>query len=583
MSTPDLKLDELARRLADDQARVQEAIRSQLDAAAPPAYAEMFRQLIEAFSRDPEHLRTLQQRYFDEQWALWRSLTAAEETPAENTTAAEDPRFRAAEWRELPWFDYLRRSYEATARWTRDLLDSLPDDIPDRRKLLFYGRQFIDAVAPSNFAYTNPEVIRRALKTGGRSLAQGLANLAADADKKRVSMTDEAAFAPGRNLALMPGAVVFQNELVQLIQYRPSTGKVRQRPLLIVPPFINKFYILDLQPANSFVRHAVEQGLTVFVISWRDIDDSLASLTWDDYIVRGVHAAIDAIRTIQPRRRLNVLGFCVGGTLLATALAVMPPRERRAVASLTLLAAMLDFSDTGDISAYVDEAYVRKCEHALGSGGVFSGRLLGQAFASLRPNDLVWRYVVGNYLKGETPPAFDLLYWNSDSANLPGPLYAYYLRHMYLENALRQSGRLTMCGTPVDLAAIDLPTYVLAAKEDHIVPWRTAYASAALLGADVTFVRAASGHIAGVVSPPGQKRRSYRSGPMQSDADAWETQSTESPGSWWEHWIAWIARHAGPEVAAPKRLGSRTLPPLEAAPGTYVLQRADEPNRVRPR
>jgi len=369
---------------------------------------------------------------------------------------------------------------------------------------------------------------------------------------------------------------VFQNELIQLIQYRPSTKTVRQRPLLIVPPFINKFYILDLQPANSFVKHAVDHGFTVFIISWRNVDASLASLTWDDYIVHGVRAAIGAVRSIQPRRSLNVLGFCVGGTLLATTLAVMSARERRAIASLTLLAAMLDFSDTGDISAYVDEAYVRQCEHSLGSGGVFSGRLLAQAFASLRPNDLVWRYVVGNYLKGETPPAFDLLYWNSDSANLPGPLYAYYLRNMYLANALREPQRLTMCEKPVDLAVIDLPSYVLAAREDHIVPWRSAYASAMLLGQDVTFVRAASGHIAGVVSPPGQRRRSYRTGSMQSTADGWEGASTESVGSWWEHWLVWLTRYGGPEVPAPKQLGSRALPPIEDAPGSYVLQRADD-------
>lgn len=573
MSSAANGVDELARQLA--QARWQETLYGQLDTAAPP-YGILSQALTRAFATDPQKLHSLQSRYVEAQMDLWRSMVAAAApaAPAAPATAPRaDPRFRAPEWRELPWFDYLRRSYELASRWVEEVIDAMPLDASELRRVRFFGRQFVDAASPTNFAFTNPEVIRLAMQTGGQSLAQGLANLRSDIDRGRLAMSDESAFALGRNLALTPGAVVFQNDLIQLLQYAPATRQVHQRPLLVVPPFINKYYILDLQPQNSFVRHCVERGFTVFVISWRNVDASMAHLRWDDYIADGVIAAMAAVRSIQPRRALNVLGFCVGGTLLATALAVMPEAKRRTVTSLTLLASMLDFSDTGDISAYVDEAYVQQCEARLGAGGIFPGRSLAQAFASLRSNDLVWRYVVGNYLKGETPPAFDLLYWNSDSANLPGPLYAYYLRNMYLDNALRQPGRLRLCNQPVDLGRLDMPAYVLAAKEDHIVPWRTAFASAQLLRGATTFVRAASGHIAGVISPPGQLRRSYATGPLAPSPEAWESASVEHPGSWWDHWHAWLADRSGPLVAAPKRLGNARLPRLEAAPGRYVLQR----------
>jgi polyhydroxyalkanoate synthase len=565
-------LSALVRQLAQAQTRLQE--RWRVDGAGSPDEA-LTQAIARAFANDPQKLQALHSEYVQAQFDLWRRMLR-EGAPADvEPSATDDPRFRAPEWRELPWFDYLRSSHRLAGRWLQALIDALPLDAPERHRIAFFGRQFLDAASPANFAFTNPEVIRLALQTGGRSLGQGLENLRSDIDRGRLSMCDESAFAVGRNLALTPGAVVFRNELIELLQYAPATARVRQRPLLVVPPFINKYYILDLQAHNSFVRHCVAQGITVFMISWRNVDASTADLTWDDYIVYGVHAALEAVRAIQPRRAVNVLGFCVGGTLLATALAVMPAAKRRAIATLTLLASMLDFSDTGDIGAYVDEAYVKHCEATLGRGGVFPGRSLAQAFASLRANDLVWRYVVGNYLKGETPPAFDLLYWNGDSANLAGPLYAYYLRNMYLENALRHPGRLTLCGQPVELDRLTMPAYVLAAKDDHIVPWRTAHASAALLRGPTTFVRAASGHIAGVISPPGHRRRSYRTGPIAPTAQAWEDASSEHPGSWWEHWHAWLAPQSGPLVAAPKRLGSARLPPLEPAPGRYVLASGD--------
>ena len=574
MNSSRAQTDEWLRRLDEARSSLQEKWVQQLDACAPPAFAELIRSLTTSLLADQDSVRQLQARFYREQFDLWLEVLGKKTQPEAAQTLDRDPRFSAPEWRELPWFDYLRRSYAVSARWLHDLLETVRADEATRRKLRFYGRQFIDAAAPSNCALTNPEVIKLALATQGESLASGLKNLEADADKGRVSMTDETAFEVGRNLALTPGAVIYQNDLIQLIQYRPASATVQSRPLLIVPPFINKYYILDLQPENSFVRHAVESGVTVFIVSWRNVPASLGRLTWDDYIEHGAISAIEVVRDLHARRKINALGFCVGGTLLACALAVLARRKRRPVASLTLLAAMLDFCDPGDIRVYIDEAYVKRCEHELGHGGVFPGSRLAAAFASLRPNDLVWRYVVNNYLKGRTPPAFDLLYWNSDSANLPGPLYVYYLRTMYLENALRQPDKLTMCGAPVDLGRIDVPTYVLATAEDHIVPWRAAYAGTRLLGKDVTFVRAASGHIAGVISPPHHHRRSYRTGPLEPDSDAWLAHSAEYEGSWWPHWRDWIKPHAGKRVPAPKQLGSVRYPERERAPGSYVVERS---------
>jgi len=564
--------DEALHRLEQERARLQYDWLRHVDAGAPPPFAELFRAAAGALLIKPDDVRELQARFYRDALALWQQTFATDPRGAAQEPE-RDPRFSAPEWREIPWFRFLRRSYALAARWLEELLDAVHADEPTRRRLRFFGRQYIEAAAPSNFAHTNPEVIKLALASRGESLRRGLQNLRADAEKGRMSMTDETAFDVGRNLAVTPGAVVYENALIQLIQYRPTSATVYARPLLIIPPFINKYYILDLQPANSFVRHVVDGGLTVFVISWRNVQPPLDQLHWDDYIEQGVLAALDVVRAICPRQKVNALGFCVGGTLLACALAVLRQERRRPAASLTLLASMLDFRDTGEVSVYIHDAYVRRCEAELGREGLVPGSRVAAAFASLRPNDLVWRYVVNNYLKGLRPPAFDLLYWNSDSANLPGPLYAYYLRNMYLENALREPGRLTMRGTPVDLGSIELPSYVLATSEDHIVPWRSAYVSAVLLGHDVTFVLASSGHVAGVVNPPHPSRRSFRAGRIAQDADAWLTNAAERQGSWWPHWLAWIAARSGKRIAARARLGNARFPELEPAPGRYVRER----------
>jgi len=367
--------------------------------------------------------------------------------------------------------------------------------------------------------------------------------------------------------------VVYRNAIAELIHYKPSTEQVYSRPLFIVPPFINKYYILDLQPENSLVRYALDQGLQVFLVSWRNVSGELGGSTWEDYIREGVYAPLRAVQDITGCDCASVLGFCVGGTLLACALAVMDDPHR--VGSLTLLASMLDFSDVGEIGVYIDERYARQCEQTYRDGGLMPGSLLASTFASLRANELVWSFVINNYLKGQTPRPFDLLHWNSDSANLPGPLYAWYVRNAYLENNLRVPGKLTLCGRSLALNTIQCPTFVLATREDHIVPWRSAYASAQILGGKIEFVLGASGHIAGVINPPAPLRRSHWLNPATPPSgEEWLAQAIAQPGSWWPHWIAWLLRSSGTRVSAPSTLGNGQYPEREPAPGSYVREQA---------
>jgi polyhydroxyalkanoate synthase subunit PhaC len=398
----------------------------------------------------------------------------------------------------------------------------------------------------------------------------------ADMEKGRISMTDEAAFEVGKNIAVSQGAVVYENDLIQLIQYSPLTAKVHERPLVMVPPCINKFYIMDLQPENSLVRFAIEQGHTVFMVSWRNVKPPLDKLTWDDYLELGVMAALDEARAITGADKVNALGFCIGGTLLASALAVLAKKKKRPVASLTLMTALLEFSDVGEIRVYIDKNFVEKREKKLAKGGIVPGAELASAFSSLRANDLVWSYVVSNYLKGQQPPAFDLLYWNGDSTNLPGPMYSYYLRTTYQDNKLAQPDALTMCGAPVDLKRVDVPAFVFAAREDHIVPWRGGYQTTQLVAGPSRFVLGASGHIAGVINPAAKNKRSHWvNDRLGTDADKWFAQSKEQPGSWWVPWAAWLKPFAGKQVAARTKLGDAAHKPSEPAPGRYVKERAE--------
>ena len=529
---------------------------------------------------ETEVMASLHKAFAEKHTELWSSMlarTPGAPGPAVVQPEPGDKRFAAPEWSESPVFDYMRQAYLLNAGFLRQMADAMP--IADGRakaRMQFLTRQYIDALSPSNFAATNPEFIKAAVETKGESIARGIQNLLGDLEKGRISMTDDAAFEIGRNLALTPGSVVYENELMQLIQYAPLTEKVAQTPLLIVPPCINKFYIMDLQPENSLVRFIVEQGFTVFLVSWKNPrPDTGGHYTWDDYLDKGPLAALEVVRAITRVKKPNVLGFCVGGTILTSALAVARARGEEPVASLTLMTTLLDFSDAGELGCLVDEASVTAREAAIGKGGVLKGQELANVFSFLRANDLVWQYVVGNYLKGNKPVAFDLLYWNSDSTNLPGPFLTWYLRNMYLENNLRVPGKLRMLGQKVDLGKVDMPAYLMAAREDHIVPWKSAYLARNVLGGDTTFVLGASGHIAGAINPASKNRRSYWTADVRpADPDEWLDGAAEHKGSWWLHWAEWLRGHGGKEVAARGRLGSTKYEPIEPAPGRYVKERS---------
>jgi polyhydroxyalkanoate synthase len=528
----------------------------------------------------PERLAKLQDGYVQAMTTLWNDFVTH---PDRTAAPIRDARFADPAWQENSLASFAARAYLLNAQFMNELAASLEADPKLKARVQFAVSQWVDAAAPSNFLAFNPKVQKRLVETRGDSLASGLQNLLNDVARGKITQSDESAFEVGRNVATSQGQVVFENDLIQLIQYQPATARVRARPFVMVPPCINKFYILDLQPENSFVRFCVERGNTVFLVSWRNPGPEHAQLTWDDYVERGPIAALNAAREIGGVPKVNALGFCVGGTLIATALSVMRGRGQDPVASLTLLTSLLDFSDTGVLDIFIDETHVRMREQSIGKGGLMPGKDLANTFSSLRANDLVWNYVVNNYLEGRPPPAFDLLYWNSDSTSLPGPMYAWYLRNTYLENNLVKPNRVSSCGVPVDLGRITVPTYVFAAREDHIVPWTGAYASArALTGVapdQLQFVLGASGHIAGTINPASKNRRNYWVGPpapLPGSAEQWLASTQEMPGSWWLHWDRWLSGFADGEVDAPASFGSAKYPPIEPAPGRYVREKSKD-------
>ena len=527
---------------------------------------------------EPQALTELQKQFMDQQMSLWQAVLNKKPGQDPAFKVAPEPgdrRFSAPEWKESPIYDYLHQAYLLNTQYLKQVVEVIPaEDAKSKERMRFLARQMADAMAPSNFAATNPEFIKLALETKGQSITDGINNLIKDFEKGRISMTDESVFEVGRNIATTEGAVVYENELMQLIQYAPLTPKVGTRPLVVVPPCINKFYIMDLQPDNSLIRFMVEQGNTVFLVSWRNPKDDLGHASWDDYLENGPIAALRVAREITKVKQVNALGFCVGGTILTSALAVLKARGENPVASLTLLTTLLDFSDTGEIGLFIDEKGVAAREGTIGKGGLLPARDLANTFSFLRANDLVWNYVTGNYLKGQKPQAFDLLYWNSDSTNLPGPFACWYMRNMYLENNLRMPGKLDMCGTRVDLGQLDMPVYLLATREDHIVPWHSAYQSTRLLGGKARFVLGASGHIAGVINPVSKNKRSYWvNEDVKNDAEGWLTVAEERKGSWWADWADWLKPLSG-EQRAPRKPGNAKYKPIEPAPGRYVKERA---------
>ncbi|MDP1646803.1 MAG: class I poly(R)-hydroxyalkanoic acid synthase [Rubrivivax sp.] len=530
-----------------------------------------------------QQLAQIQADYVKSATEMWNHSLQQLQAPATagaKPAAIADRRFAASEWMANPAAAFTAQLYLLNARALMQMAESVDGDAKTKARVRFAVQQWIDAASPSNFLALNPEALHKALATKGESISTGMQQLLADLRKGHVSQTDESVFEVGRNVATSEGSVVFENEFFQLIEYKPLTAKVHERPMLFVPPCINKYYILDLQPENSVIRYTVEQGHRTFVMSWRNPDATMVGKTWDDYIEHGPLTAIRTVQAITGAQTINTLGFCVGGTILATALAVLAARGQQPAHSVTLLTTLLDFANTGILDVFVDEGSVKLREMTIGEQapqgpGLLKGKELATVFSFLRPNDLVWNYVVGNYLKGEAPPPFDLLYWNGDSTNLPGPMYCWYLRHTYLQNDLKVPGRLTVCGKKVDLGSIQAPVFVYASREDHIVPWQAAYASIPLLKGKRKFVLGASGHIAGVINPPAKGKRSHWiNDQLPASAEAWFEGATEHAGSWWPEWSGWLKPLSGKQVAAPKAPGNRQFKAIEPAPGRYVKAKA---------
>ena len=537
-----------------------------LGGSATPGMAGMSGMPSLQFATDK--LMALQQAYLREATQLWNQGLQVH-------PGKLDRRFSHDAWAQNPVSAFSAAVYMLNARTLLGMVEALQADEKTKARLRFAVEQWLAASAPSNFMALNAEAQHKAIETQGESIAQGLRNLWKDLQQGHVSMTDESQFEVGHNVATTEGAVVFENEMFQLVEYKPLTAKVFERPMLLVPPCINKFYILDLQPENSFVRHLVQQGHRTFVLSWRNPDASMKDKTWDDYVGDGAIRAIEVVREITGARQINALGFCVGGTILGTALSVLAARGEKPVSSVTLLTTLLDFTHTGVLDVFIDEQFVKYREMQMGKGGLLKGQELASTFSFLRPNELVWNYVVGNYLKGETPPPFDLLYWNSDSTNLPGPMYAWYLRNAYFENNLCKPGKAAVCGQKVDLRLVDIPAYIYGSREDHIVPIEGAYASVAHLPGKKRFVMGASGHIAGVINAPAKNKRSYwTNDKLPKTLDSWIEGADEHPGSWWTDWYAWLKPLAGKQIAAPKAYGRGKYKAIEPAPGRYVKARA---------
>jgi len=519
----------------------------------------------------PVKLSEIQKKYLEDLGKLGKDPDALE---------IKDRRFQGQAWQN-PWSKALVSTYLLNSRYLNELVNAVETDPKTLLRIEFTTQQMIDALSPANFFATNPEALETILQTQGQCLQKGIVNLLGDLGKGKVSQTDESGFEVGQNLAQTEGAVVYRNKLFELIQYKPLTDQVYERPFLMVPPCINKYYILDLQPDNSVVRYMVSQGHTVFLVSWKNADASMNQITWDDYVGQGVLEAIRLTQEISQQDKINILGFCVGGTLVSSSLAVLAARKQEAIASLTLLTTLLDFTDTGILDVFIDESLVKLREKTIGGAegryGLLSGLELGNTFSFLRPNELVWNYVVDNYLKGNSPPPFDLLYWNGDSTNLPGPMYCWYLRHTYLQNDLAKPGVLKVCGESVDLTKINCPAYVFASREDHIVPWHSAYQSTQILKGPIRFVMGASGHIAGVINPPHKKKRHYwTNSQLPKKPEQWLKGAKEVAGSWWPDYTEWLAEYGGKKVVAPSQYGGGKHKKLVAAPGTYVKEKAQK-------
>jgi polyhydroxyalkanoate synthase len=503
-------------------------------------------------------------------------------TPAEEVVPA-DRRFRDDAWRENPTFDVMKQYYLITAQWMVDMADGLEEVDPTlHKRAKFWTQQYADAMSPTNFAATNPEVLREIVRTGGANLAQGMQNLVSDLQKGRISMVAEGSFEVGTDLAATPGQVVYRNSLIELIQYTPTTEKVSRVPILVIPPWINKYYVMDMRPENSMYKYLVDAGFTLFTISWKNPDDSVLHLEWADYMELGPLEAMRVVRAITGSQKVNTIGYCLGGLMQEVTLAYLAAQGGKAaglrrlpkVNTATYFAAHQDFTDVGDVDVFLSEPEVRLLELLMRtSGGYLDGRNMMATFNMLRANDLLWHYVVHNYLLGKEPPAFDLLYWNSDGTRVPGKVHSFLVREFFLENKLKEPDGIQLRGVGIDTRRITVPTYAVVGSSDHIVPWRGAFQIRQLLGGPVRFVLAESGHIAGIINPPAHKKRAYwLNDDETTDPDEWLEGATEHKGSWWVDWVPWLRKRSGKRVEPPP-MGNDEFTPIMDAPGTYVLER----------
>ena len=540
------------------------------------AYAELLTKLLS----EPEKLLEYQIDYTQHYIKLMDNITSrfmGGNTPPLYEPTGRDNRFKDAAWSENALFDFIKQSYLMNSDWMQQLVKKVDGlDAKTVQKIAFHTKQFTDALSPSNFVITNPQVLKATLETNGENLVKGLENLLHDIESSKhlitITTSDSNAFKIGDNIAVTPGSVVFQNELMQLIHYTPLRPNHYSRPLLIIPPWINKYYILDLKKENSFVRWLLEQGYSVFMISWVNPDKKLAGKGFDDYMVEGPLAALDAIEAATGSKEMSVIGYCLGGTLLAATLSYMKVKNDHRIKDATFLTTLIDFAQAGELAIFVDDEQLRIVEERMNEDGFFDGRDMASTFNMLKANDMIWSFFVNNYLLGKTPFPFDLLYWNADSTRLPAAMHSFYLRNMYRDNLLRKPGGITLKGVPIDVRTIDVPCYLLSTREDHIAPWKSTYTSTQLFGGDITFVLTASGHIAGVVNHPGNHKYSYWTNPeLPKTPDHWLRDAVEHPGSWWDNWHQWHKAHAG----TLSTVTECKLPAIEAAPGSYVKVRCE--------
>jgi polyhydroxyalkanoate synthase len=592
---PEIKLPdpvEMSQKMADIAERSQKLVTDFLERQSsepntsldPLNVGSAFLEMTAHMMTDPVKLMQAQMNLWQDYMNLWQSTARrmmGQESDPVIAPEAGDRRFKHESWDENQLFDFIKQSYLLSARWMQSTVKDIEGlDTKTAKKVDFYTRQFVDAMAPSNFVMTNPEVLRATLESSGENLVKGLENLLKDLERGKgklaISMTDHDAFELGKNIAVTPGKVVYQNDLMQLIQYTPTTEQVHKRPLLVIPPWINKFYILDLREKNSFVKWAVGEGFTVFVISWVNPDRELAQKSFEDYMIEGPLAALDAIEKATGEKDANVIGYCLGGTLLSCTLAYMEAKKDKRVKSATFLTTMTDFTEAGELGVFIDEEQLTALEEKMSKAGYLEGAHMATTFNMLRANDLIWSFVVNNYLLGKDPFPFDLLYWNSDSTRMPAAMHSFYLRKMYQENLLVEPGGITLKGVPIDLTKIKTPTFMLSTKEDHIAPWSSTYAATQLFSGPVRFVLAASGHIAGVVNPPaGGKYNFWTNDKNPKDPEDWFKDAKEHPGSWWPEWSKWAGQYGNGKIDA-RQPGDGKLKVIEDAPGSYAAVKAQD-------